>query len=150
MMANSIGDVLNFHGDALKLRAERQRMLASNIANADTPNYKAVDFNFRAALANLTSASADGSSASAAVAQSASSTGALRTDLRHFGAERSTLDLAGVTVEYRTPSQLSGDGNTVEMDTERANFADNAIRYEASVRFINAQIKTMTMAIQGQ
>ena len=144
-MANSIGDVLNFHGEALKLRAERQRLLAANIANADTPNYKAVDFDFRAALGQATgsAASADGASLSSANAPGAS-------DARHIQPMRSTLDLAGVETQYRTPSQLSLDGNTVEMDTERANFADNSIRYEASLRFISNEIKTMTTAIQGQ
>ena len=55
-----------------------------------------------------------------------------------------------VDMQYRTPNQLSIDGNSVEMDTERASFADNAVRYEASLRFLNTQIKTLTMAIQGQ
>jgi flagellar basal-body rod protein FlgB len=53
-------------------------------------------------------------------------------------------------MQYRTPNQLSIDGNTVEMDTERASFADNAVRYEASLRFLNAQIKALSTAINGQ
>jgi len=139
-MLNQLGDTLNYHGDALKLRAERQRVLASNIANADTPNYKAMDFDFKSALQSATA----GSSASAAAGPS-------RTDSRHLST--STLGLPGVTevnMQYRTPNQLSIDGNSVEMDTERASFADNAVRYEASLRFLNGQIKTLTMAIQGQ
>ena len=141
-MLNQLGDTLSYHGDALKLRAERQRVLAANIANADTPNYKAMDFDFKAALHNATSGL--GSNTSAAV-------GALRTDPRHLATSTpSTLALSGVDLQYRTPDQLSIDGNSVEMDTERASFADNAVRYEASVRFLNAQIKALTMAIQGQ
>jgi len=137
-MLNQLGDTLIYHGDALKLRAERQRVLAANIANADTPNYKAMDFDFKSALQNATSAQGT-STASAGVA---------RTDTRHL--TTSTLSLPGVEMQYRTPNQLSIDGNSVEMDTERASFADNAVRYEASLRFLNAQIKTLTMAIQGQ
>lgn len=138
-MLNQLGDTLSYHGDALKLRAERQRVLAANIVNADTPNYKAMDFDFKAALQNATSGSGITSSAAA---------GALRTDARHLST--STVSLPGVELKYRTPNQLSIDGNSVEMDTERAGFADNAVRYEASLRFLNGQIKTLTMAIQGQ
>ena len=143
-MLNPIGDALSYHGDALKLRAERQRVLASNIANADTPNYKAMDFDFKTALANATTGAAPVVTPGAATAA--------RTDHRHLeaGTSPSTLDLAGVEMQYRTPAQSSIDGNSVEMDAERASFADNAVRYEASVRFLNAQIKTLTMAIQGQ
>lgn len=137
-MLNQLGDTLSFHGDALKLRAERQRVLAANIANADTPNYKAMDFDFKSALQNAISPPA-GKTAAA---------GALRTDARHIAT--STLALPGVDLQYRTPNQLSIDGNSVEMDTERASFADNAVRYEASLRFLNSQIKALTMAIQGQ
>jgi flagellar basal-body rod protein FlgB len=140
-MLNSIGDSLNFHGDALKLRAERQRVLASNIANADTPNFKAMDFDFKTALQNATSG----------LSSPATPSGTSRTDARHLNiATASTLSLPGVDLKYRTPNQLSIDGNSVEMDTERADFADNAVRYEASLRFLSGQIKTLTMAIQGQ
>jgi flagellar basal-body rod protein FlgB len=138
-MLNQLGDTLTYHGDALKLRAERQRVLAANIANADTPNYKSMDFDFKTAMQNATSSVASNTSAAA---------GARRTDPRHLAT--STVALPGVDLQYRTPNQLSLDGNSVEMDTERANFADNAVRYEASVRFLNAQIKALTMAIQGQ
>lgn len=139
-MLNQLGDALNYHGEALKLRAERQRVLASNIANADTPNYKATDFDFKSALQSAVSA---GNTLNASAAN-----GAMRTDARHLST--STMSLPGVDLQYRTPNQLSIDGNTVEMDTERASFADNAVRYEASLRFLNAQIKALTTAIQGQ
>lgn len=138
-MLNQLGDTLTFHGDALKLRAERQRVLAANIANADTPNFKAMDFDFKSALQNATTTLSNPANAAA---------GAARTDPRHLAT--STLSLPGVDLQYRTPNQLSIDGNTVEMDTERASFADNAVRYEASLRFLNGQIKALTLAIQGQ
>ncbi|MBL0124606.1 MAG: flagellar basal body rod protein FlgB [Betaproteobacteria bacterium] len=138
-MLNQLGDTLTYHGDALKLRAERQRVLAANIANADTPNYKAMDFDFKSALQNATTGFGSPTSAAA---------GVFKTDARHLST--STLSLPGVNMQYRTPNQLSIDGNSVEMDTERASFADNAVRYEASLRFLNGQIKTLSLAIQGQ
>ena len=137
-MLKQLADTLNYHGEALKLRAERQRVLAANIANADTPNYKATDFDFKAALQNATAGA--GSVAGVPVA--------VKTDPRHLTA--STLSLSGVRLQFRTPYQLSIDGNSVEMDIERAGFADNAVRYEASLRFLNSQIKALTLAIQGQ
>jgi flagellar basal-body rod protein FlgB len=137
-MLNQIGATLTNHGDALKSHAERQRTLAANIANADMPNYKAMDFDFKAALQIAT------------VGQSSSSAGigTARTNARHLST--STLSLPGIDMQYRTPNQLSIDGNSVEVDTQRAGFADNAVRYEASLRFLNSEIKILTMAIQGQ
>lgn len=119
-MIDRLNDMLQFQAEALKLRGQRQELLSANIANADTPNYKAVDFDFAAALKSAiggrdASANADGSP----------------------------------TILYRSPSQPSLDGNTVEMDGERARFADNSIRYEAAVKFLNAQLKTMLAAMQG-
>ena len=141
-MLNQLGDTLNYHADALKLRAERQRVLAANIANADTPNYKAVDFDFKTALQNASSGLAS---------NAATAAGRSKTDARHLDTgSGSTLSLPGIDLKYRTPNQLSIDGNSVEMDTERASFADNAVRYEASLRFLNGQIKALTLAIQGQ
>jgi len=138
-MLNQLDGILSYHGDALKLRAERQRVLAANIANADTPNYKAMDFDFRQALLNATAGPTATASGGSALAT---------TDSRHLST--TTLGLPGVDMQYRTPNQLSIDGNSVEMDTERARFADNAVRYEASLRFLSGQIKTLTLAIQGQ
>lgn len=137
-MLPSIHQLLDFNAEALKLRAERIRVLASNIANSDTPNFKARDFDFRAALENATSSQ---------VANAGG--GASTTDARH-------MQIAGpgssapTALRYRVPQQLSIDGNSVELDTERARFADNSVRYESSLRFLNGQIKTILSAIQGQ
>ena len=135
-MLNKIDGVLDFHAQALKLRAERQRTLASNIANSDTPNYKAVDFDFSSALKATTSASSVNTSTLAA------------TDSRHI--QGGAGPLSGADMKFRIPTQLALDGNTVEMDMERAQFADNAIRYEATLKFLNMQIKSLSTAIQGQ
>lgn len=133
-MFNKLDDALRFHQTALSLRAARQELLASNIANADTPNYKARDLDFADALQNVLS----GVSAKLPMTQ---------TSPLHFngGAGGSGT---GAHVMYRKPIQPSADGNTVDMDVERAQFADNALRYEASVKFVSDDIKKLMLAIQ--
>ncbi len=133
-MTSKLDDVLRFHQTALNLRAYRQQLLAGNIANADTPNFKARDIDFSSALQG-------------ALSSRSGNPGLTRTSPRHLGS--STENPAGAQVLYRTPHQPSLDGNTVDMDVERAQFADNAIRYEASLAFIGGRIKTMLTAIQG-
>ena len=138
-MIGILDQTLSFQSTALKLRSERQQMLSANIANADTPNYKAVDFDFGRALANATGAQ-NGAAATQPVQLAATAPG-------HSGG--ATLSSLPVNVQYRTASQASVDGNTVEMDSERAQFAENAVRYEASLKFLNGQIKTMLSALQS-
>ncbi len=124
--------------NALQLRAHRQQVLASNIANADSPGYQARDFDFAAAL---TQANAGGQSASTV---GVSHAGHLQGVGGHGGA-------AGqVRLAYTQQTQPSLDGNSVDLDQQRANFTDNAIRYESTLRFINGHVKTMLSAIQGQ
>ncbi len=138
-MLNRLTDTLDFQGQALTLRAERQRLVASNIANADTPGYIARDMDFaktlRAATGGLQSASALATSHAG-----------------HIGS--GAAGLSGGTVAgdllYATPSQTALDRNTVDMDRERASFADNAIKYEATLRFINSNVRTSLSAITGQ
>jgi len=134
-MLNRLTDSLDFHGQALTLRSERQRLLASNIANADTPGYVSRDLNFAQALREATGA---GQGASALAASQAGHL-AGRTGAR---AEPNLL--------YSNASQTNLDGNTVDMDRERANFADNSVKYEATLRFINGNVRTMLDAIKGQ
>jgi flagellar basal-body rod protein FlgB len=116
---------------ALKLRSYRQQLLASNIANADTPHYKAVDIDFGQALRQALAGSA------------------LRTTHpRHLTASNSGP--FGVAVLYRTDVQGNIDGNTVDMDRERAQFAENALRYEALVRLLNVEIQHLKAALRTQ
>ena len=135
-MTSRIDDALSFQSKALGLRAYRQQILAGNIANADTPNYKARDIDFSAALKNAVA----GRDAGGSLALAATSS-------RHL---QGTSDSGPVRLLYRTPMQPSADGNTVEMDVERAAFSENAIRYEAGLRFITGRVKTLLTAIQGQ
>jgi len=134
-MVNKLDDALRFQQAALSLRAARQELLASNIANADTPNYKARDIDFASALRNAMS----GTSTELPVVQ----TSPMHLEGRTGGS------VLGAPVMYRKPVQPSADGNTVDMDVERAQSADNALRYEASVRFVSEQMKSMISAIQG-
>ena len=134
-MANPIDNALKFHAEALNLRAFRQELLAANIANADTPGYKARDIDFRKALEDAFA----GRSPTVQLAQTA------RGHVQPAGAAAA----AGGTPQYRTVVQASLDGNTVDMDVERAQFAENAIRYEANLTFINSQLKAMLAALQG-
>lgn len=144
-MLNRLTDSINFQAEALRLRSDRQRLIASNIANADTPGYTAKDFNFSAALQQATGV---GSSAQGlATPRLQMNTG----NANHLRRDGSTVgSKAQPELGYATQSQDSLDRNTVDMDRERANFADNTIRYEATLRFINGQMKTLSTAINGQ
>ena len=134
-MVSKLDNAFAFQQQALGLRAHRQQILASNIANADTPNYKARDFDFSTALKDAVAGRRSGNLPLAT------------TSLRHL---TGSLDDGPAHLMYRTPSQASADGNTVDMDVERAQFSENAIQYEAGMRFITGKIKTMLTAIQGQ
>ena len=133
-MIGKLDDYLRFNEAALNLRAQRQELIASNIANADTPNYKARDIDFASALTDVLKRT--GSGAGSATASGAGSSAGLAAH-------------PGAGLLYRTPAQGAVDGNTVDMDVERNQFADNAIRYEASITLMNAQIKHMLAALQG-
>lgn len=136
-MLNRLTDALDFQAQALNLRSERQRLIASNIANADTPGYVARDMNFAQALRNAT-----GNSQPAAML-AASQPG-------HIGGSGAPQGGTFSTLMYASPSQTNLDRNTVDMDRERASFADNTVKYEATLRFIGAQVKTTLSAITGQ
>ena len=156
-MLDKMTNQLNFHGNALVLRGERQRAIASNIANADTPGYVARDFKFGDALREATgvSSSATGTPGAAVtrLATSGSYGTAGTTDPHHIPLptvnSSTSIDRQGA-LGYAVQTQPSLDNNSVDLDRERANFVDNAVRYEATLRFINGNAKTMLSAIQGQ
>ncbi len=135
-MMNRLDEMLNFHTQALRVRDQRQQVLASNIANADTPNYKARDLDFKTALQGaLKAAPVAGGVTLAATAPG------------HLAGKPGLTADSGLL--YRTPAQGSVDGNTVDMDAERAAFADNAIHYEFNLNRLSSQIKGLLSAIQG-
>jgi flagellar basal-body rod protein FlgB len=126
---------LNFNREALNLRAQRQEVLASNIAHADTPNYKARDIDFSSRLTEAVERGRASQSMSMSVTSS-----------RHIRAEAQAMPDQNLL--YRVPNQSSIDGNTVEMDVERINFADNALRYESNLTVLSSKIKTLMSAVQ--
>ena len=135
MVVNKLDDALFLQQQALTLRANRQQVLAGNIANADTPNYQAKDFDFAAALHD------------ALAGRSAGNLALATTSPRHLPGSM----VAGPPhLLYRQPVQPSADGNTVNMDVERAQFAENAIQYEAGVSFLTQQIRSLLAAVQAQ
>ena len=124
---------LDFHAQALSLRAERQRIIASNIANADTPGYQARDFDFASALRQAT-----GQGAGSGSGQLGSSIG--------VGIANAVMSPGGravPTLRYAVPAQTNLDSNSVDMDRERAAFVDNSVKYESTLRFINGSVRTI-------
>lgn len=108
------------HGAALEVRSQRMGLLASNIANASTPGFKAKDLDFQVAL------------------QAAEGPGGL------------SAAGMGAAVKYRNPMSPSMDGNTVELSTEQTAFAENAVQYQTTLSFLNGRINTLTRALRGE
>lgn len=136
-MLDKIANDFSFSQRALGLRAYRTEVLAGNMANAETPYYKAVDFDFASAMkASMSGASGKDLALNA-------------TDVRHF----STNPGAGAgsaALQYRDAVQPSVDGNTVDMDVERGAFMDNALQYQSTLTFMNGRIATLKSAIRGE
>lgn len=130
-MISRLTNDLDFQSQALVLRAERQRLIAGNIANADTPGYKARDFDFASALRAATGNASTGETIARGVVGEENGT-SLPTALR-----------------YAVPAQTNLDNNTVDMDRERSAFADNSVKYEATLRFINASVRTTLDAMKS-
>lgn len=120
---------------AANLRTYRQELLASNIANADTPNYKARDIDFKSAFANALSDRANA--------------GALtKTDPRHLSGAAGNAPY-GAKIMYRTEYQGAVDGNTVNMDIERSAFTENAVQVEAALTFLRLRFAQLQAAMQN-
>jgi len=128
-MINRLTDALDFQSQALVLRAERQRVIAGNIANADTPGYQARDFDFAATLRAATG----GSGAGEGIAQNVITGGSRM----------------GPLLRYAVPAQTNLDSNSVDMDRERGAFVDNSVKYESTLRFINSSVRTTLDAMKS-
>lgn len=136
-MIDRISNDLRFYQEALALRQQRQEVLSSNIANADTPNYKARDFNFSDALKQAVGDTQ---------IKSLPDISLNLTSARHIPAgEQSRVP---AELMYRQAVQPSLDGNTVDMDLERVQFADNTQRYQADLTIISSRIKGLMTALQ--
>lgn len=127
---------LGVHQDALKLYARRTAVLANNLANADTPNFKAQDLDFK----SLLNAKSSGTVATPTL---------VATHAQHLGATADTAAAAGA-LRYRVPLAPSLDGNTVDSQLEQAAFAENTVRYQAALTFLTEKFKGLMTAITGQ
>jgi flagellar basal-body rod protein FlgB len=133
-MALNLDTYLGVHADALKLQSKRMEVIADNLANADTPGYKSRDIDFRAAMASA-------GSPDAPVTLTTTNAAPLGSD------PASQLD---ATLKYRVPLAPSLDGNTVDAQQEQAAFADNTVRYQATLSFLSSRFKSLMTAITGQ
>jgi flagellar basal-body rod protein FlgB len=130
IMAINLDQALGIHPQALSIRERRSEMLAANLANADTPGYKARDLDFSSILKQ---------NMPEAVSME-------RTQAGHFAHQQ----LLESRVMYRNPNQVSLDGNTVEANVEQAKYAENAVQYQASLQFINNKFSGLITALRGQ
>jgi flagellar basal-body rod protein FlgB len=131
-MISQLDNMLNFYENTLSIRSQRQQLLAANIANADTPHYKARDLDFSKAMD--------------AVMSKANADIAVRTNSTYSANE---MDDQSLHVFERKPFQNSADGNTVDMDIERNAYTENGLLYEADVTIVHEQIKNLLSVLQG-
>ncbi|MGL6071429.1 flagellar basal body rod protein FlgB [Craterilacuibacter sp.] len=136
-MLDKIAKHFEFQQQSLNLRAYRAEVLASNLANDDTPNYKAVDFDFGKALSGAQSQ------------QQGAGLAMARTSAGHLDGVAATAADGKPELGYRHSVQPSLDGNSVDMDVERAAFTDNSLRYQSTLTFLNRRITGLADAIKG-
>jgi flagellar basal-body rod protein FlgB len=132
-MSISFDSALGVHADALRIRSQRAELLASNLANTDTPNYKARDIDFQAAMKMATSGQSSGLNTSHS---------------NHISASADRFD--SPDIKYRTTMQDSLDGNTVDEQIEQAQFMQNSVQYQASLNFLGGKFKSLLTAIRGE
>ncbi len=128
----NFNNALSVHPQALMLREKRGEILAANLANADTPDYKARDLDFKSVLMQT---------------GSSGTVGLQRTSENHLAGQQTLL---GADLLYRNPQQASLDGNTVEGHIEQAKYSENAVQYEASLSFLKNEFSGLMTAIKGQ
>ncbi|RKQ39082.1 flagellar basal body rod protein FlgB [Enterobacter sp. R1(2018)] len=135
-MLDKLDAALRFQQEALNLRAQRQEILAANIANADTPGFQARDIDFASEMKKVMDRGrVEGGGVSLALTSS-----------RHIPAQ--TQSVPQMDLLYRIPDQPSMDGNTVDMDRERTQFADNSLKYQSDLQVLGGQIKGMMSVLQ--
>ena len=151
-MRTALDNYLGIHPQALQLESKRNELLAANLANVDTPNYKARDLDFKSALA---AASGDTTASSGALPLRVPTSTAL------LGASNGTAAASGTPVsdpatgidasllKYRVPMAPSLDGNTVDEQLEQSAFAENNVRYQATLTFLNSALRDLMTAITG-
>jgi flagellar basal-body rod protein FlgB len=133
-MPVGLDSYLGVHADALKVQTQRMDVLANNLANVDTPGYKARDIDFRTALA--------------AAGSPEGGLSMTTTDAKDIPLNASADGSAAL--KYRVPLQPSLDGNTVDSQQEQAAFADNTVHYQATLTFLSMRLRNLMTAITGQ
>jgi len=133
-MAISFDKALGIHPQALELRVQRAELMANNLANADTPGFKARDIDFKAALAE----------------QSSRMDGQLGMSATRAGHISNQSEMGKAEVLYRNPIQPSLDGNTVDTQQELAEFTKNVLDYQTSFQFLNGKFKSLSKALKGE
>lgn len=134
-MAINFDSALGVHAEALRVRSQRAELLASNLANADTPNYKAQDIDFRAALNN---------------AMDSGNPSVMKTTHNNHIPVADAPNGLMAPVQYRIAMQDSLDGNTVDEQVEQAQFMQNAVQYQASLEFLGGKFSSLTKALKGE
>lgn len=138
---SGLDNLFGIHAAALQFQRQRMEVLASNIANADTPGYQAKDLDFNKVLEQV---------AQTAAAPATASAGAATTHPAHIPLEGGmTPDMQKAATVYRVATQPSVDGNTVDVQTEQAAYAESALHYQASMSFIDYRLKSLMTAITG-
>jgi len=135
-MSINFSKALGIHEQALGFRAQRAEVLANNIANADTPHYKARDLDFASVLAGQAERQAGGSNS------------LVRTSQQHFDADG--MQLADPGLRFRNPHHASIDQNTVDLQVEQSMYAENAVQFQASFTLLNNKFKGLMMALRGE
>jgi flagellar basal-body rod protein FlgB len=135
-MPLNLDQYVSVHAAALDVRARRGELIANNLANADTPGYQARDIDFRQAMARA------GGDRTAGVSLATTQAG-------HIGGANSAAAGANPDLKYRTPLAPALDGNTVDAQIEQAAFAENAVRYQATLTFLNSKFRGLLTAILG-
>jgi len=134
-MSLNLDAYLGVHAQALKVRGQRTEVLANNLANADTPGFRAQDIDFRKALA--------------AAGTPAAGVALNKTNSAHLNTANS-VNGSSSQLEYRVPLAPSLDGNTVDTQMEQAAFAENSVRYQSTLSFLSAKFRGLMTAITGQ
>jgi flagellar basal-body rod protein FlgB len=139
-MPLNLDQYVSVHATALDVRARRGELIANNLANADTPGYQARDIDFRQAMARAAGDSSPGATSGVQLST---------TNAGHIGGTTSANATGNPDLKYRIPLAPALDGNTVDAQVEQANFAENAVRYQATLTFLNSKFRTLITAIMG-
>jgi flagellar basal-body rod protein FlgB len=131
---NVLDNYLAINGNALTVRNERMQLIAENIANESTPNFKAKDLDFAKAMAKFQAKEID----------------ILATDKLHIGTQKNFKTRTDDALVYRIPLAPSLDNNTVELSIEQANYGKAAAQYQASLQFLESRISGLRKALRGE